>query len=84
MIFSAKENDILSLKRNDKKIDSKDLLHMSYALYFNTNTFVTCDKGFELLTTVEPIKRMLTQYKLKKIIILDVKLKNILKKIDIL
>lgn len=81
LIFSSRENNILSTKKKDKKINSKDLLHLSYALYFHTSTFITCDKGFELLKNIEQIKRMLIQYKLKEIIILDEKFKNIYKKI---
>jgi hypothetical protein len=81
LIFSSRESNILSIKKNDKKINSKDLLHMSYPLYFHTDTFITCDNGFELLKQVNPIKRMLMQYNLKEIIILDEKLKKINKKI---
>jgi len=81
LIFSSRENNILSIKKNDKKINSKDLLHMSYALYFHTDTFITCDNGFELLKQIDPIKRMLMQYNLKEIIILDERLKKINKKI---
>jgi len=81
LIFSSKENNILSIKKNDKKINSKDLLHMSYALYYHTDTFITCDNGFELLKKVDPIKRILTQYKLKSILIIDEKFEKINKKI---
>jgi len=79
LIFSAKENDILSLSKNDSKIHSKDLLHLAYALYFRTNTFITCDKGFTLLLNVDIIKRLLSQYKLKEIIIFDENLTKIKK-----
>jgi len=81
LIFSARENNILSIKKNDGKINSKDLLHLAYALYFHTNIFITCDKGFELLKQIEIIKRILIQYKLKEIIILDEKLNSIYNRI---
>ncbi len=81
LILSSRENNILSTKKNDKKINSKDLLHLSYALYFNSNTFITCDNGFELLKDVNTIKRILIQYKLKEIVILDEIFEKIIKKI---
>jgi len=81
LIFSSRENNILSIKKKDKKINSKDLLHMSYALYFHSDTFITCDNGFELLKNVDTIKRILIQYKLKEIVILDEKFKKITKRI---
>jgi len=81
LIFAAKNNQILSYKKNDKKINSKDLLHLAYALFFKCHAVITCDKGFTLLKDVEIIKRMLYQYKLKEIIIIDTELTKIEQKI---
>jgi predicted nucleic acid-binding protein len=82
LIMAARENSILSVKTNDNKIDSKDLLHLAYALYFNSHSFITCDRGFKLIMDVEVIRRMLPQYKLKKIVILKEDLTEIIEKLD--
>ena len=82
LFLAARECKILSLKQRDKKINSKDLLHLSYALCSDCHTFITCDNGFVLLKGKENIKKIISSYKLKKIIIIDTKLKKIIKKID--
>jgi len=82
LIMTARENSILSFKTNDKKIDSKDLLHLAYALYFNSHSFITCDQGFKLIMDVEITRRMLSRYKLKKIIILKEDLTEIIENLD--
>lgn len=82
LIMNARTNNILSFKKNDKKINSKDLLHLAYALYFHSHTFITCDQGLKLLMDVEVIRRMLSQYKLKRIIIFKEDMTEIIKKLD--
>jgi len=82
LIFAAHENDILNLKKNDNKIHSKDLLHLAYALSVNCHTLITCDEGFNLLKDVDIIKRLLSQYKLNELIILNQQLTKIEYKID--
>lgn len=82
LIFAARESDILHLKKKDKKIHSKDLLHVAYALSANCQTLITCDEGFRLLKDVDIIKRLLSEYKLHEVVILNQPLTKIECKID--
>jgi hypothetical protein len=82
LIFAARENNILHLKKDDKKIHSKDLLHIAYALSTKCQTFITCDQGFRLLKDVDIIKSLLSQYKLHELVILNQRLSKIEYKID--
>lgn len=82
LFLHARNNDILSLKPRDKKIHSKDLLHLSYALNTRCNMIITCDGGFSLLKEIREIKDMISFFKLKRILILDGHIKKINEKID--
>ncbi len=67
----AKDNDILALKKKDKRLNSKDLLHFAYALLSTCSIFVTCDNDFKLVQNVDKIKKIIRYYKMKKVIILN-------------
>lgn len=82
LFLLSRNHNILSLKSNDHKIDSKDLLHLSYALYSKCHSLITCDKGFKFLKNVRPIKEIFQYYKLKKIIVIKEDLSGISQEFD--
>ena len=75
----AKNNDILYLKKGDNKLNSKDLLHLAYALISRCNIFLTSDNDYLLVSNVERIVKILQYYKMEKIVILANDLKSIKK-----
>jgi len=82
LFLHARDSNILSLKKHDKKIHSKDLLHLSYALVSECDTLITCDNGFALLTEKREIKDIINTFKIRTIVILDVKLEKVVQKLD--
>ena len=77
----ARELDIISLTNEEKKIHSKDLLHLAYALISESDILITTDSKFECLENYERIKEIIKSYKLRRIIIADSKFEKIKKNI---
>lgn len=81
LFLLARDKNILNLKQNDEKLDSKDLLHLSYALVSKCNIFITSDKKFELLNKIVETKKILLSLNLSRIIIVKDNLSDIEKEI---
>ena len=82
LFLFAMNNNILSVKKYNKKINSKDLLHLSYALNSECHSFLTCDRGFMKIEKVKDIMDRIRAHKLKQIVIIEDDLSGIIKEIN--